>query len=59
MENRTCNTPLEDLREDALKHYDEAATSIHHHSSGVPQAINFYWNYKQMSFWGKIRQAFK
>lgn len=54
-----CQTPLEDLRKDDLKHYDEAATKIHCWSSGVPRAINFYYDYKQLSFWDKIKQAFK
>jgi len=59
MENRACQTPLEDLRERDLKHYDDASTSIHHWSSGVPRAINFYYDYKQMSLWDKLVLAFK
>jgi hypothetical protein len=59
MEERACQTPLEDLRKDALKHYDEASTKIHCWQSGIPIAINFYWDYKQMSLWQKLKQAFK
>lgn len=59
MEYRTCITPLEDLRESDLKHYEEASTSIHHWSSNIPRAINFYYDYKQMSLWNKIKLAFK
>ena len=29
MKERTYQTPLEDLRKDALQHYEEAATKIH------------------------------
>jgi len=54
-----CQTPLEDLRNMHLKHYDEASTAIHHWSNGVPKAINFYFDYKQLSFWGKIKLGFK
>tara|TARA_R110000803_G_scaffold131141_7_gene198442 strand:- start:49 stop:258 length:210 start_codon:yes stop_codon:yes gene_type:complete len=57
--NRTCKTPLEDLRKSDLEHYDKASTKIHHWSSGVPRAINFYFDYKQMNFWSKIKLAFK
>jgi len=56
--DRTCQTPLEDLRQDALKHYDEASTKLHCWQNGIPRAINFYWDYKQMSFIQKIKQAF-
>jgi len=38
-------TPLEDLRKATLDHYDEAATSIFHHSSAIPKAINFYYDH--------------
>jgi len=57
--NRPCITPLEDLRNSDLKHYEEASTKIHHWSSGVPRAINFYYDYHQMSFWNRIKTAFK
>jgi hypothetical protein len=25
----------------------------------IPKAINFWYDYKQMSFWGKLKLAFK
>ena len=52
-------TPLEDLRNSDLIHYEEASTKIHCWSSGIPRAINFYYDYKQMNLWQKIKQAFK
>lgn len=58
-QNQACKTPLEELRIQALEHYDKASTSIHHWSSSVPQAINFYYDYKQLGFWAKIKMAFK
>jgi len=39
---QTYKTPLEDLRADALKHYEEASTAIHHWSSFVENAIKNY-----------------
>ena len=59
MKERTYQTPLEDLRKDALQHYEEAATKIHCFQSGVPQAINFYWDYREMTFWQKIKLILK
>jgi hypothetical protein len=44
MEERACQTPLEDLRRDALEHYDELATKACHHSSVIPKAINHYFD---------------
>jgi hypothetical protein len=38
----TKETPLEDLRLQALIHYDEAAGAIHHYSSFVKDAILSY-----------------
>ena len=57
MENNCKITPLEDLRKDNLKHYDDAASKVNHWSSAIPAAINFYYDYKQMSFWSKVRLA--
>lgn len=37
-------TPLEELREAALKHYDEIAGIAVHWRSDIPQAITFYYN---------------
>ena len=52
-------TPLEELRQSDLKHYDELSTEFHHWSSGVPRAINFYYDYKQMNLIQRIKLAFK
>jgi len=43
MEN-ACVTPLEDLKRDALIHYEEASSAIHHWCSVVPQAIKEYFD---------------
>jgi hypothetical protein len=59
MEVRTYKTPLEDLRNSDLEHYEEASTKIHHWSSGIPRAINFYYDYKSLNFLGKIMFAIK
>ena len=58
-ENKPMQTPIEDLRNDALKHYEEASTSVHNWSSSIPKSINFYFDYIQMSWLQKIKQAFK
>jgi len=58
-DDRTYQTPLEDLRHDALNHYDEASSKLHHWQSGIPIAINFYWDYKQMTFWQKLKLIIK
>lgn len=57
--NNTNQTPLEDLRNQNLKHYDEASSKVNHWSSAIPSAINFFYDYKKMSLWQKIRLAFK
>lgn len=49
----------EDLRKSDLNHYEELSNKCHHWSSGVPRAINFYYDYKQMSLIEKIILAFK
>jgi hypothetical protein len=58
-EDRTIQTPLNDLRQRDLEHYNEASTKLYFWKSGIPTAINFYWDYKQMNFLQKIKQAFK
>ena len=47
-EERTCKTPLNDLREEALKHYEEAASSIHCYRSDVPRAIEYYYQQREL-----------
>ena len=37
-------TPTEDLRKSDLEHYEEASTAAHHWSSGIPRAINYYYD---------------
>jgi hypothetical protein len=55
----TVQAPLEELRKSDLKHYDELSTECHYWSSGVPRAINFYYDYKQMNLIQRIILAFK
>jgi len=43
MSGQPAQTPLEDLRRDALDHYDKAADAISCHSSAVPRAIKEYY----------------
>ena len=57
--SQTYQTPLDDLRRDALNHYDYASSKVHHWSSSIPQSINFYYDYKQMSIWQKFKLIFK
>ena len=57
-ENKTKQTPLKDLRESDLELYDRGASAIHHYSSGIPKAINFYYDYKQLSNWRKFLLIF-
>jgi succinate dehydrogenase flavin-adding protein (antitoxin of CptAB toxin-antitoxin module) len=40
--DKTLKTPLEDLRKQALEHYNEAATAIVHYNSFVRDAILAY-----------------
>ena len=40
--DKTMKTPLEDLRKQALEHYEEAATAIVHYNSFVRDAIMAY-----------------
>jgi hypothetical protein len=55
----TNQTPLEDLRQSDLQHYDELSTKFNHWVSGVPRAINFYYDYKKMNLIQRIILAFK
>ena len=46
-EEKTCITPLDDLCEQALKHYDEISSEVCYYNSLIPKAIRFYQkNYK-------------
>ena len=54
----TKQTPLEDLRNSDLELYEKGASSIHHYSSEIPKAINFYYDYKQMNIFSKLKLMF-
>jgi hypothetical protein len=56
--NTPVQKPLSDLERDALEHYEEASTAIHHWSSDIPKAIKFYYKWKQLNFWGRLRLTF-
>jgi hypothetical protein len=58
-EDRPMQTPLEDLKKSDLEHYEEASSKIHCWHNSIPVAINFYFDYKQMTWWQKIKLAFK
>ncbi len=58
-EEQAYQTPIADLRNSDLNHYEEASSSIHHWSSGVPKAINFHYDYLKMGRWDRIKLAFK
>ena len=46
---RLCKTPLKELCEQALKHYEEISTKAMHWNSLIPKAIKFYQeNYKEV-----------
>jgi len=55
---KTYQTPLEDLRESDLEHYEVASSAVYHYSSGVRRAINFWYDYRQLSFLGRLKLAF-
>lgn len=37
-----AQTPIDDLVDDALEHYNEASQAIHHWNSLIPKALEFY-----------------
>ena len=49
----------DDLKKSDLKHYDELSTKSHNWSSGIPRAINFYYDYQKMSLIQKLLLSFK
>ena len=59
MEDKCYQSTNEDLRKSALEHYEELSNKCCHWSSNVPRAINFYYDYKEMNLWEKIKLAFK
>ncbi len=42
----SAKTPLKDLKEDALKDYQEAAIKIGHFNNSITKAIRFYFDHK-------------
>jgi hypothetical protein len=52
-------TPLEDLRNEDLEHYDTLSFNAVHFKNSIPRAINFYYDYKQMNLIQRIILAFK
>ena len=59
MENKCYQATNEDLHKSDLEHYEKLSTECHHWSSSIPRAINFYYDYKSMGIWEKIKLAFK
>lgn len=52
-------TPLEELRNEDLYHYDTLSYNALHFKNNIPRAINFYYDYKQMNLLQRIVLAFK
>ena len=48
----------DELKQSDLSHYDKLSTECHHWSSGVPRAIEFYYEYQKMTLFQKIKLAF-
>jgi len=42
--NGACQTPKEDLMNDALEHYEEASSAINEWCSNIPKAIRQYYS---------------
>ena len=57
--DKCYNAKQEELKNSDLNHYEELSSKCHHWSSGVPRAINFYYDYMKMSLFQKIVLAFK
>jgi len=56
---KPMQTPLKDLEKSALEHYEEASSAIHHWISDIPKAIKFYYKWKQLNFWGRLKLTFQ
>ena len=52
-------TPLEELRNEDLEHYDTLSFNARYFKNSIPRVINFYYDYKQMNLVQKIILAFK
>jgi len=48
----------DELKQSDLRHYEKLSTECHHWSSGVPRAIEFYYEYQKMTLFQKIKLAF-
>jgi len=57
--DKCYNAKQEELKKSDLNHYEKLSSKCNHWSSGVPRAINFYYDYMQMSLFQKIILAFK
>lgn len=44
IDNQPLQTPLEDLKQDALRHYDEITTKAYSWYAIIPVAIRFYFD---------------
>ena len=55
----STQTPLSDLEKRALEHYEEASTAIHYWSGDIPKAIKFYYKWRQLNFFGRLKLIFK
>lgn len=53
-----CIASQDELKQSDLNHYDKLSTECHHWSSGVPKAIEFYYEYQKMTLFQKIKLAF-
>lgn len=48
----------DELKQSDLRHYEKLSTECHHWSSGVPRAIEFYYEYQKMTLFQKIKLVF-
>ena len=58
-EEKTYQATMSDLRNQDLRHYEKLSNKALHWSSGIPRAINFFYDYQQMSIWERIMLSFK
>ena len=56
---KALKTPLKDLRNKDLIHYDTLSFNTRHFKNSIPRAINFYYNYQEMNLLQRIIFAFK
>jgi len=50
-ETKAYQVTTNDLRHSALEHYNDLSTKCHHWNSQVPKAIEFFYDYKEMTTW--------